>query len=206
MCRWDLMGQQIVGDLAGAVTSALNAAIPALLDNLNPMAKMKAGANMVGSFVHGGKDDKASGANGSSGASAPSQGQAVQPNPQSAVPKQLYDPAYPEIQKITTFLAALQVIISGKDSEGNIDWEKARGGTGSGAKAGAKSSVNFLASMVSDAKTRFSQVATAAEPSTTLADILDVASRVRLPIKQHKCSSHAKFVPVQAEANLPISI
>ncbi|RFN45623.1 hypothetical protein FIE12Z_10125 [Fusarium flagelliforme] len=40
---WDMMGQQIVSDLAGAVTSALNAAIPTLTNSLTPMVKPSAG-------------------------------------------------------------------------------------------------------------------------------------------------------------------
>lgn len=166
------MGQQIVGDLANCVTSALNAAIPALIDNLNPISKLKAGAGVVGSFVHPDKDSPPA-ANGNNGAAvAPTQN-----SPPSAVPKQLVDPAYAEIQKINAYLAALQVIVNGRDTDGNIDWEKAR--AGSGGKAGASSSIKFVSTMLADAKARFSPVATAAEPSVKLATILDVTSRVR---------------------------
>jgi len=162
------MGQQIVGDLAGALTGALNAAIPALLDNLNPMAKIKSVSGIVGGFVNCGKDAPA--ANG-----APATGAAPAPaGAPSAAPKQATDPAYSEVQKLTTFLAALQVIIAGKDSEGNIDWEKARG-----ADAGnAKSSIGFIKKMIGDSNTRFSSIATSAEPSVTLCNILESVSRV----------------------------
>ncbi|KAH7174207.1 uncharacterized protein B0J16DRAFT_417757 [Fusarium flagelliforme] len=40
---WDMMGEQIVSDLAGAVTSALNAAIPTFMNSLTPMVKPSAG-------------------------------------------------------------------------------------------------------------------------------------------------------------------
>ncbi|KAK3938884.1 hypothetical protein QBC46DRAFT_343143 [Diplogelasinospora grovesii] len=166
---WDIIGQQIVSGLADAATAALNAAVSLA----NPLAKFETGANIVGDFIHGGKNDKTG-----HGTSAPSQGQAAQPNPQGAVPKHLYDPAYTEIQKASIYLAALQIIVSGKNSGGNIDWEKARGDTG-----GAKSSVKFLSTMLSDAKTRFSSLATAAEPSVTLTGILDVTSRIASEIE-----------------------
>ncbi|KAK3321875.1 hypothetical protein B0H66DRAFT_581333 [Apodospora peruviana] len=154
---WDLMGQQIVSDLAGAVNTALNAAMLALLDNLNPIAQPKA---VVGGFVNGG--DKGAPSNITPGQST---------NTQNGVPKQTTDPAYVEIQKLATLLAALRVIISGQSSTGGIDWEK------------AKSSIKFISSMLRYSNKQFSSVATSAEPSITLSQILATASTVAAGIE-----------------------
>ncbi|KAK0660478.1 hypothetical protein QBC41DRAFT_383707 [Cercophora samala] len=165
---WDLLGQQIVGDLAGALTTTLNAAIPALVDNLNPMSQAKAGASLVGSFLNAGKTGVQSEANGShTFVSAPAP--AASGLPPSPMPPQATDPAYAEVQKVTGYLAALQTIVTGTKSDGNIDWEMARGAGSSD----AKSSVKFLLTMLQDAQSRFNGVATAADPSQTLSAVLD---------------------------------
>ncbi|KAF5984889.1 hypothetical protein FCOIX_2367 [Fusarium coicis] len=41
---WDIIGQQVVSGLSECLTTALNQAIPALVDNLDPIAKAKAAA------------------------------------------------------------------------------------------------------------------------------------------------------------------
>ena len=162
------MGQQIVGDLANCLTTALNQAIPALVDNLNPMAKAKAGASIVGGFLHPKAepgDSKPPVINGSSPSTSD--------GPPSTLPPAAADPAYSEVLKLTTYLAALSSIVVGKD--GNINWEMAKGdGTGQG----AKSSIKFLATMLGDAKTRFGRVATDAQPSSSMNTILDTCFRV----------------------------
>lgn len=53
--RWDLLGQQVVGALADTLNTALNALIPALVDNMNPISKAKAAAGLAGDLIHGDK-------------------------------------------------------------------------------------------------------------------------------------------------------
>ncbi|KAI5920341.1 hypothetical protein F4810DRAFT_703039 [Camillea tinctor] len=171
---WDLLGQQIVSDLVGALTSTLNVAVPTLLSTLNPIAKVKAAVDVVGGFVNppksgnvsataNGRDDKA----GSNAARL------------KAVPKVATDPAYVEVLKISTYLDILRTIVSGKKADGNIDWEMADGGS----KATAKSSIKFLVAMLDDSKARFEPLATSEKPSETLLKILDVSLRVANDIK-----------------------
>ncbi|KAF4949191.1 hypothetical protein FGADI_9048 [Fusarium gaditjirri] len=171
---WDLMGQQIVSDLASAVTSALNAAIPALLNNLNPMARVSAGANIVGGFIHPDKKDDNS--NNSAGGGAVANGA----QPPSPVPSKATDPGYAEIQKISTFLSTLQVIVAGQ-KDGDINWEMAKSGDSS--KGGAKTAIKFVVTMLDDAKQRFAQLATQEEPSQTVVQILDVSLQVAKDIQ-----------------------
>ncbi|KAI1869369.1 hypothetical protein JX265_006459 [Neoarthrinium moseri] len=177
---WDLLGQQIVGDLPGAVTTALNAAIPALLDNLNPMAKLKTGASIVGGFVNPPKGSNAS-AEGSFGTSNGASNTSQSATPPRPVPRQVTDPAFPEIQKISAYLSSLQVIVNGKQ-DGDIDWEMAR--TGSAGKSGPKSAIKFILTMLGDSKDRFTPLATSEEPSRTLSEILKVCLRVAAELQE----------------------
>ncbi|KAI1855398.1 hypothetical protein JX266_000263 [Neoarthrinium moseri] len=177
---WDLLGQQIVGDLAGAVTTALNAALPALLDNLNPMAKLKTGASIVGGFVNPPKGSNAS-AEGSFGTSNGASNTSQSATPPRPVPRQVTDPAFPEIQKISAYLSSLQVIVNGKQ-DGDIDWEMAR--TGSAGKSGPKSAIKFILTMLGDSKDRFTPLATSEEPSRTLSEILKVCLRVAAELQE----------------------
>lgn len=48
---WDIMGQQIAGDLVGAVTNLGSSLAHAFISNLNPIAKVEAGASIVGGFL-----------------------------------------------------------------------------------------------------------------------------------------------------------
>ena len=170
---WDLMGQQIVGDLANCVTTALTQAIPALIDNMNPIAKAKAGADIVGGFLNP-KDDSKSAPSAAVTKGTPTTSSSPSPSGMPpAVPPAAADPAYSEVLQSNTYLAALNIIINGKDS--NIDWELARG---DGADANVKSGLKFLSTMLSDAKTRFRRVAANTEPSVAFTAVLDIISRV----------------------------
>ena len=165
------MGQQIVQDLAHCATTALNAAIPALVDSLNPMKKLKAAGDVVGSFVHPLKQS-GDGNSGSSGSEAPP----PQPPPRpSAAPPNATDPALPEVLKVITYLAAVNTILRGKDDD--VDWDKAKG---DGTHEGAVSSVKFLKGMLDDHLQQFQTLATSAEPSVTLTKVLEVSSKVRI--------------------------
>ncbi|KAK3505269.1 hypothetical protein B0T13DRAFT_485904 [Neurospora crassa] len=162
---WDIMGQQIVGDLVGAVTNLGNSFAHAFISNLNPVAKVEAGASIVGGFLNPHKKDE----------STP-EIPVSDPVPPTAAPKNATDPAYVEAVRLDHILAILHVIVSGKNTEGNIDWEQARsGGTGVDSK---KNSIGYVQTMLEDAKTRFSQVATTSDPSQTLSTIIDVSLQV----------------------------
>jgi hypothetical protein len=181
------MGQQIVQDLAAAATSALNQAIPALLDNLNPIAKAKAGASAIGGIFHGGNDEKADTARGTQPAAA-AQGAPQATTPASQyTPQKTQDPAYSAIIRVSTFLAALNIIIAGKDGDGNIDWDKAHG---DGTKESGKSSIAFLLAMLNDARDTFAKVATEAEPSTELTDALKTCAKVIISLLFLAAMSH----------------
>ncbi|TVY67615.1 hypothetical protein Focb16_v002486 [Fusarium oxysporum f. sp. cubense] len=195
---WDIMGQQIVGDLAGAVTGALNAAIPALLNNLNPMAKLSAGANLVGGFLHPDKKDDTDNNNNNSAGGGAAVSAAQPPSP---VPKKATDPGYAEIQKISAFLSTLQVIVAGQ-KDGDINWEMAKSGDSS--KGGAKSAIKFVVTMLSDAKDRFAPLATSDEPSQTLIKILDVSLQVAKDLQAivEKSSNMSTSYPAKDSAEV----
>ncbi|KAK1777277.1 hypothetical protein QBC45DRAFT_417155 [Copromyces sp. CBS 386.78] len=181
---WDILGQQIVGDLVGAVTNLGNSFAHAFISNLNPIAKVEAGASIVGGFLNPKKDGSA--------AEDPAGGKQAAPAPvaPTAVPKNATDPAFAEVIRVDHLLSILQVIVSGKNTEGNIDWEQARnGGTGTDSK---KNSIGYVKTMLEDAKTRFAQVATASEPSQTLSTIINVSLQVATGINDEvKKSSSA---------------
>ncbi|KAK9636720.1 hypothetical protein HCH54_010006 [Aspergillus fumigatus] len=52
---WDILGQQIVGELADTLTTALGQAITAYTSNLNPVARAEKGVEMFEEVVNGGK-------------------------------------------------------------------------------------------------------------------------------------------------------
>lgn len=164
------MGQQIVGDLAHCVTTALNAAIPALVDTLNPMKKLKAAGDVVGSFVH---PDKGSGGGTNNAETDDGPPPAPRPRP-SPVPQNSNDPAYSEVIKLTTYLSAMKAIVKNKDDD--VDWDRAQG---DGSQESAKSSIKFLQDMFSDHVTQFASVATTTEPSQQLTTVIDTCTRVR---------------------------
>ena len=167
------MGQQIVGDLATCLTTALNQAIPVLVQSMSPMAEAKVGTDLVGGFLNVLEPPK-----GPAGAAAtapttnggPAPASAVPPSP---LPTHAADPAYAEVLKSTTYLAGINSIVAGKD--GNIDWDMAKGNS---TTEGAKTSIKFFSIMLGDAKSRFDPVATTAEPSLMLTKVLQVCSQV----------------------------
>ncbi|KAH1300534.1 hypothetical protein KXX11_005155 [Aspergillus fumigatus] len=53
---WDILGQQIVGELADTLTTALGQAITAYTSNLNPVARAEKGVEMFEDVVNGGKN------------------------------------------------------------------------------------------------------------------------------------------------------
>ncbi|KAK7225016.1 hypothetical protein V2G26_013019 [Clonostachys chloroleuca] len=192
---WDIMGQQIVGDLAHCVTTALNAAIPALVDTLNPMKKLKAAGDVVGSFVH--PDKSSSGGNNNADPDGPPPAPRPRPSP---VPQNSNDPAYSEVIKLTTYLSALKAIVKNKDND--VDWDRAKG---DGSQEGAKSSINFLQDMFSDHVTQFAAVATTTEPSQELATVLDTCTRISSEIESELQKSKSMSHPLPEKSSATVT-
>lgn len=142
----------------GGVACAMDAAIPALFEYLSPMAESKAGGNIVGSFLSANTRGSTAG---------------IEQVPATAIPRLASDPAYAGAIMVHTYISALHVIVNGKD--GNVDWKLAREDA---SKDGTRSGIKFIAAMLRDATSRFSRVATAAEPSQLLKTVLRVSSQV----------------------------
>jgi hypothetical protein len=170
--RWDVLGQQVVGGLADCLTTCLNAAVPALINNLGPMAEARIGSQLVGGFVHPPKDKADPTTNGDNTATP-----ATPPtpaNPQDFVPKASDDPAYSAVLKDLVYLDTLHVILTGA-SDGGVDWEKAQGDDTS---SDAKSTIGYVQKMLSDAKDSFATLASNQEPSQTFAKVLEVTENI----------------------------
>lgn len=161
----------------GAVTNLGNSFAHAFISNLNPIAKVQAGASIVGGFLNPNKD----------GSSAEAGGQRAAPDPvaPTAAAKNATDPAYTEVIRLDHVLSILQVIVSGKNADGNIDWEQARsGGTGTDSR---KNSIGYVKAMLEDTKTRFARVATTSDPSQTLTAIINVSLQVWFRLQPPYC-------------------
>ncbi|KAK3401034.1 hypothetical protein B0T20DRAFT_348783 [Sordaria brevicollis] len=87
-------------------------------------------------------------------------------------PKDAADHAYAEVLRIAHVLAILHVVVSGKNTDGNVDWEQ------------AKTSIGYVTVMLNDSKTRLSRVGTESGPSKKLFTILDVSLQVASGIKE----------------------
>ena len=171
--RWDLLGQQVVGQLADCATTALNAVIPALVDNLNPIAKAKAAASMAGNLIHGDETKAPNDTPAVDGnASAPAVSKPAN-SPVSTRPKDADDPAYSQVARDLPFYELINGIFKGDD--GGVDWDKAKGEPGK-----ANQSIAFAAKMLQLSKTSFASQATSSEPSKTYSQALASASGVNL--------------------------
>ena len=170
-CRWDLLGQQIVGQLADSLTTALNQAITALVDNLNPIAKAKAVAGLASGLIHGNEKEKANEAPSTNGnADAPAADRHIS-SPAATRPKDADDPAYNQAARDLPFFELVNGTFIGDD--GGIDWDKAKGEPGK-----ANQSIVFAAKMLQSSKTAFESLATSAEPSKTYSGALATACEV----------------------------
>ena len=141
------------------MTTALNQAIPALVDNLNPIAKAKAFAGLAGDLIHGKVKEIASAAD------------KHMTSPAATSPKDADDPVYNQAVRDLPFLEPVTGAFIGDD--GGIDWNKAKGEPGR-----AKQSIPFAAKMLQSSKTAFALLATSAEPSTTYSSALATACEV----------------------------
>lgn len=162
--RWDIVGQQIVSELAGAATTALKAMMPALVMSVNPVA---GGLSQLGSLT--GKGGSSAGnSDNTSGNTSNTQKGAVQ---DSAL-RPTVDQAAVALQKDMTYIELLSAIVNGPS--GNIDWEKANAKDA----ANVKSSIGFIANMLADAKSRFARLDSSTETSQKVKTILDTTAQV----------------------------
>ena len=149
-CRWDILGQQIVRQFADSLNIALNQAIPALVDSLNPIADAKAFAGGDGS--------------------APAADRHIN-SPAVTRRKDADDPAYNQAARDLPFLELVNGVFVGDD--GRIDWDKAKG-----EPRKANSSIAFGAKMLQSSKAVFASLATLAEPSKAYSSALATACEV----------------------------
>jgi hypothetical protein len=157
-----LVGQQIVGELANCLTTAVKAAVPALVSKINPVAGMiSQGQGVVGSFVNKGP--------------APPLDQQIKTQAPPAdntklTPVAAKDPGGAEITKDMTYIDMLNGIVNGE--EGGIDWNKASKTTS------GKVTISFISTMLDAAATDFAKIATKGEVSTAVKSILETFSQV----------------------------
>ena len=171
--RWDILGQQIVGQLADSLTTALNQAIPALVQNLNPIAKAGAITNMASGLLKGDKkgDTPAAG----QPAPTPTQPNVAANSPSSTRPKDADDPAYSQVSRDLIYW---DLINADFGADGGVNWEKARGEAGKPAQ-----STSFASKMLENSKKSFA--AGSGDPSKKYTEALATASKVTQPISLH---------------------
>ena len=157
-----------MSSLAECATTALTQVIPVLVDRLNPLKKIKAGADIVGGFVHPKKDDDRPGTEKPGNVTAPPT--PTQMNPR---PPEIADPAYAQVTRDIVYLSTLNVILT-TGTEGTIAWEKAKGDS---ADLDKTSSIAFVQSMLADAKISFTKMATDKAPSQSYSDVLNVTEK-----------------------------
>ena len=157
-----------MSSLADCVTTALNQAIPVLVDSLNPLKKVKAGADIVGGFVNPKKGDDKTSTEKPGNTAVPSA--PTQPNPR---PQESTDPAYAQVARDIIYLSTLNVILT-TGTDGTVAWEKAKGNSSDPDKT---SNIAFVRSMLADAKSSFTRVATDKAPSESYSDVLNVTEK-----------------------------
>ncbi|KEF58341.1 uncharacterized protein A1O9_06267 [Exophiala aquamarina CBS 119918] len=178
---WDIVGQQIVSGLADTFNTAVNAAIPVLMQHLSPFKNFTAAAGAVGDFIDDIQDDETPQSqrpptNGAT-STRPS-GPAPTASNQIPVPH-ITDPAYSQINTYMLYLNILNDLLSsGKDK--GVNWDKARGSE----KTDPKTTAKFLVSMFSDAKQSFAGLATKAQASTDYRDVIETALEVATAVEK----------------------
>ncbi|KAH3005860.1 hypothetical protein KXW60_004413 [Aspergillus fumigatus] len=146
---WDILGQQIVGELADTLTTALGQAITAYTSNLNPVARAEKG-------------------NGE----APPPPPPASPKPKSPLPQYSDDPAYVQVKPAMVYLTVLNALLtSGKD--GGVNWESAVDSPDKPDKT-----ASFTSKMLKDTLERFEESATENPHSQKLLEVLQTATEV----------------------------
>ncbi|KAB5549660.1 hypothetical protein GE09DRAFT_1060097 [Coniochaeta sp. 2T2.1] len=147
---WDLVAQQFVSDLSQTFTSAINQAVPALIENYGTMAKVKEAVDIF-------KGDQGGAKGGSLGDKPePVDHSGVQPATQapdpvpSAVPPYPNDPAYGVIGLIRANLTTVQSFITGGADHG-VDWDTLMSKDSGKANTG----LGVMAALLDDARNGF---------------------------------------------------
>ncbi|GFF59266.1 hypothetical protein IFM51744_09854 [Aspergillus udagawae] len=162
---WDILGQQIVGELADTLTTALGQAITAYTSNLNPVARAQKGVEMFEDVVNGGKNAPKNG-------EAPPPPPPAPPKPKSPLPQYSDDPAYVQVKPAMVYLTLLNALLtSGKD--GGVNWDSAVDSPDKPDKT-----ASFTSKMLKDTLERFEQSATEDPPSQKLLGVLQTATEV----------------------------
>jgi len=145
---------------------SLSLAIPAPVENMNPIAKAKAAASIFGDLKDGKKDTTAPSGGQPSGTGVLSgNNQPAPPTPQPA------DPALAYGQKDLYSHTLLKPIIQAAD--GNVDWA---GATPSGDKAGT--GLSFIESMLDQSKTDLDKQTSNGIMTTRYKQILEEVTKV----------------------------
>ncbi|KAH1912106.1 hypothetical protein KXW14_004294 [Aspergillus fumigatus] len=162
---WDILGQQIVGELADTLTTALGQAITAYTSNLNPVARAEKGVEMFEDVVNGGKNAPKNG-------EAPPPPPPAPPKPKSPLPQYSDDPAYVQVKQAMVYLTVLNALLtSGKD--GGVNWESAVDSPDKPDKT-----ASFTSKMLKYTLERFEESATENPPSQKLLEVLQTATEV----------------------------
>ncbi|KAF5598361.1 aminotransferase class-III [Fusarium pseudocircinatum] len=177
---WEIIGQQVVSGLSECVTTALNQAIPALVDNLNPIAKAKAAARVIKGFTDKGDGEQKADA-GSHGGSTPG-GQTKQPPAVEA-----RDPAYAQLARDLYLFDALNGIPS---SPNGVNWQSTEV-----TKEKPNSGINFIYTMLKDSLTSISKSASNQVASVQHKQILSDAAKIAQEILEEaqKASSSLSY-------------
>ncbi|GIK00972.1 hypothetical protein Aspvir_005002 [Aspergillus viridinutans] len=162
---WDILGQQIVGELADTLTTALGQAITAYTSNLNPVARAEKGVEMFKDVVNGGKNAPKDG-------EAPPTPPPAPPKPKSPLPQFSDDPAYVQVKPAMVYLTVLNALLtSGKD--GGVNWDSAVDSPDKPDKT-----ASFTYQMLKDTLDRFEQSVTENPPSQKFLGVLQTATEV----------------------------
>lgn len=170
--RWDLLGQQVVGALADTLNTALNAVIPALVDNMNPIAKVKVAAGLASGLIHGDKQQPQANGTAAGGVqNVPTTNSAPPTSPAVTRIQDADDPAYAQVARDLPFFELISGIFIG-ESDG-VDWDKAQG-----EPTKQNQSIAFAAKMLQSSQSSYASLATSAEPSKTYTQALGIGREV----------------------------
>ncbi|RMJ18622.1 hypothetical protein CDV36_001733 [Fusarium kuroshium] len=149
---WDILGQQIVEQLADSLTTALNQTIPTLVSNLSPVSKSSAFTDMARGII---------------GNKSAVLDNGVAPTGPSATNA---DPAYNQVGRDLIYWDLINAVFI--SSDGGIDWDKAKG------EAGKPSPPAFAAKMLGNSQQSFASLATSAEPSQQYRAALETVCKI----------------------------
>ncbi|KAK2007069.1 hypothetical protein LZ32DRAFT_695625 [Colletotrichum eremochloae] len=166
---WDLVAQQFVSNLTDSFTTAINLAVPALIENYSMTAKLEKGVNIF----KGGNG----GAEGGSVGDGKTNHDNVQPVTNAppatapAVPPFPNDPAYGVIGGIQSYILTIQSFITGGPNNG-VDWDLLQSKNPNKQNHG----LGVMVALLDDARNSFKPSKNS--PSETLVDIFAKVKQV----------------------------